>query len=240
MRLETLREGHHVSWFRADSPDNLRADAVQYAVFAGLPDPEKLSPANLFAQIASLHAADGAQPRLIVLDNVERYADVEDVIASHAERGVTAVRFLATTRRALREGGAVAPLLAISLDFPDDEKCAAYLRRLPGRTVLPEDAVRIVRQCGNLPLRVSVAARYLVKRPDVTVDAYLSLVEGAKLRRADGGGDAADEIYPDISLSIDTLAKESSPGHVLLMLMALLHPDNIILSIVAEWCDSFR
>ncbi|KAI9310035.1 hypothetical protein DFJ73DRAFT_771600 [Zopfochytrium polystomum] len=156
-----LREGHHVSWFRADSPDNLRADAVQSReAVPGKPlCPNRVSPRG-----------GRAHPRPIVLDNVERYADVEDVIASHAESSVTEVRFLATMRRALREGGAAAPLPAVSVDFPDDEKCAAYLRRLPGRTVLPEYAVRIVRQCGNLPLRVSVAARYL----DISIRAQLS------------------------------------------------------------------
>ncbi|KAI9312315.1 hypothetical protein DFJ73DRAFT_885788 [Zopfochytrium polystomum] len=226
-----LRDGLNVSWVGAKTEEELRQNLIRFAAHVfSLRVVEKDLDILLDKLIPAL--CDDHIPRLFVLDNVDNVLDVEKLLA--AVKDIPTVRVLITTRIPLVLPGHVQPMKSIPVSFPSIDSCRSYFLDIPGRTLTEPEADRIFHLCNGLPLRLSVAAAYLARRPDLSVDAFVRLVEKEKTRKLNPSAAPAADIYPEVSVSLDTLQKKSPEAFELVHWLALLDPDRTVLEYVVQ------
>ena len=231
-----VEAGDSVVWLKADSMEDVRVEYCRYVAWVlGLDSKDSLQVLDLEALI---NKANGSgilrNASLIVLDNVERYDDVLPIINGHQS-----TQFLITTRYPMKAGSEQQPSLHVEL--PTIESAIQYLRDAgEGKRILTdEDARRIVDMCNCLPLRLSTAVAYLGEHFHVTVDEYLQQV--AKIKQglqSSIQNKRRDLLYPEVSLSIESLQKLSVEGYTMLMCCAYLDPDYIAIKILHEFSRS--
>ncbi|KAJ1562406.1 hypothetical protein HK405_012508, partial [Cladochytrium tenue] len=248
--FQHVRAGEAVGWLRADSPETVLDEYRRYAEWAlelhlaaavG-PNARSLQGSlyGLTLEQLLILTVDGAARRsasLLVMDNVEDYAHVRSVVNAHAALGT---RFVITTRHRLvdHELPDGKPLDSVTVEIPDADSCVRYLREVCGTRQLSEDDARaVVATCNRLPLRLATAGDFLELYTLISVAEYLSKVEDIRKRREKFARKRDDQIYREVSLSIDTLAKKSPPGHSMLMILAGVNPDAIVLDYVFSWCS---
>lgn len=171
--------------------------------------------------------ADLGKPALILADNASSAAQVRPLLP-----GAGGHRVLVTSRLTMPELGARQfPLLPMA----DAEAVAllnAVVRTLDPRdariTDHPDDAVRLARCCGRLPLALDITARVLMSRPSMTADQLADQLADRRTRldqldqlgRTDEGGRGVRAAF---EFSFEQLAPE--PKRLLRLCAASPGPD---------------
>ncbi|KAJ3126129.1 hypothetical protein HK098_007840 [Nowakowskiella sp. JEL0407] len=160
--------------------------------------------------------------QFIILDNVKKRSDVEDFIASTNEN----VLCMITSRTFITNP-------VVQKQFYSDDACIDYLKKETDSRFKDEEYHRIVELTTGFPLRLKVSAKYL-QNPFVSVDLYVceikSRIESTNFvtKDAEDASDDVDDLYPEISFSIDKVTENDSFVYSYLLLMSELEPDLII------------
>ncbi|KAI9334810.1 hypothetical protein DFJ73DRAFT_962876 [Zopfochytrium polystomum] len=141
-----------------------------------------------------------------------------------AVKDIGSVAVLITTRIPLVLRNHIHAMESIPVNFPSVDSCRAYFQDIPGRNLTEMEADEIFHLCNGLPLRLSVAAAYLGQRRNISVKAFIGLVEKEKQKL-----NRDQDIYPEVSVSLDTLEEKSEKAFELIHWLALLDPDHTIL-----------
>ncbi|KAJ3094513.1 hypothetical protein HK100_006114, partial [Physocladia obscura] len=231
---QRMQSGQNVAWLKCDSAANAESSYRDFALGVSR------YPANNGRLAAALtlpfHLVmndivqnDIGRSFLLILDNVENYKDVEQIVTVHTQ---AKCEVLITTRYSLTPTNQNQPLESIPVILPSEQACVLFFQSLDVRKISTEDAKKITEACNQLPLRIHVAARYLSKNFTEPVKSYLTAVQKEKAKKVTN-----PDIYPEVSLSIDSLAKKNSITHQLLLLLSFLDPDVIYIALVKEWCS---
>ncbi|KAJ3127795.1 hypothetical protein HK098_005794 [Nowakowskiella sp. JEL0407] len=230
-----VNRGHSTFWMKADNHKNVVKGYREYVDWAHLSKNKEILTKN-FSQLLDAmtdpYLVQYARfATFIVLDNVNQYSDVSAIINAHSDMDT---KFLITTRVHLYAD--VERLRSIEVSFPDEKVSEEYLRKFLSdeRAISTEECIRIIQSTNRLPLRLATAAKYLKKYKNTSVDRYLSLVSVEKKKprnRVD------DDIYPEVSLSIDDVKKNSKAAFRLLSHFSYLNPDSIVINLVCDCID---
>ncbi|KAJ3095999.1 hypothetical protein HK100_005670, partial [Physocladia obscura] len=229
---QRIKSGQNVAWLKSDSAANAESSYREFALAVSRfpANREKLTGLlNLpFNQILTEIVDNAIGSRFfLILDNVDNYRHVELIVSAHAS---AKCEVLITTRYFLTPTAAINPLESIHVTIPSEQACILFFGSLENRAIPAEDAKEITAACNQLSLRVYVAARYLSSHVYESVESYLKKIEIEKRKQV-----TDDQIYPEVSLSIDSLFDSDVQSHKLLMLLAFLDPDAIFLNLVQEW-----
>jgi len=212
-----------VFWVRSETPGERLKDFALIGAKLGITSGSDL---EIFQQVRSRLEKNGGW--LLVLDNVEDLASIQEVIPSPCKG-----RVLITTR-----SNATGGIIGYSLDCLDDEEGALLLLRrskIGGeQDIISEDqhelARTISRTLGGLPLALDQAGAYIEKH-ECGLDVYLEIYQknkGILYKR----GQLSQETHPDsvavtFSLCFDKVKQNNPESAQLLEMCAFLAPDDI-------------
>ncbi|KAJ3125896.1 cytokinesis protein 3 [Nowakowskiella sp. JEL0407] len=231
-------QGHNVYFMNCDSPESILNSYRVYVDWAHKHDNKEVFTKDMEELLRIMCDPEvktsSRDASFIVLDNVEDYAHVKSIINSHSIFGM---KFLITTRKSLLVND-IEQIRSVQVSLPSDEMSLAYLQSSlsKAREVTNEQCIQILKYTNSLPLRIATAVKYLTKHTAVSVDAYLQMVEEVKTQRFKSTD--RNDIYPEVSLSIDDIRKTSKTAYDLLMLCAYLNPDSIVLNVLNKYLDS--
>ncbi|KAJ3087725.1 hypothetical protein HK100_008254, partial [Physocladia obscura] len=220
---QRLQSGQNVAWLKCDSAQNAQSSYHEFAFAVSRFAQNTGKLADLyelpFNQVLTenVHNPIGSK-FFIILDNVDHYSDVEHIVHAH----ITAKsQVLITTRYILTPAAETQALNSIQVTIPSEQACILFFASLENRKISQEDAKQITAACNQLPLRVHIAA------------SYLSKVENQKKNKV-----TDDQIYPEVSLSIDSLSTSNIKAYSFLLLLAFLDPDAIYWTFIEEWLST--
>ncbi|KAJ3124174.1 hypothetical protein HK098_001348 [Nowakowskiella sp. JEL0407] len=228
-----LARGFVIAKFTADSVANLNAHFEKYL--------------KRLLEVENLPATDGnvrdylqlltnakPQKQFIILDNVTNLDHVEEFKHSKNKD----IKFLITSRKFITN-----PL--ITKGFYSEEACVDYLRKETGRKFSDQLFKDIVEITNGFPLRLKMAARVL-SNPHQKLQNYLADVKRKKAEMkykfdpARESNDEYDELFPEVSLSVDILTQQVSCGDHYLALLSYVEPDFIVEKHLVAIAEQFR
>ncbi|KAJ1553745.1 hypothetical protein HK096_006617 [Nowakowskiella sp. JEL0078] len=232
--------GSNVGWIKADSEEAILEDYRKYAHWAlrSYKKPEDrtwISKSNLDELVtATLNTSRKAD--LLILDNVKIYEHVKSLINQSVHAGI---KILITCRTAIGYH------FEITMENPSEESCVEYLRKsMTNRRESNEDYRKIVELTNQFPLRLFVAAAYLNKFELRPVSYYIEKIhekrQKMKFRETENEAtDSTDDIYPEVSFSMDTIKLYQKNSYEFLLVIAKLDPDLIIIKYLYEGIEKF-
>ncbi|KAJ3121331.1 hypothetical protein HK098_003771 [Nowakowskiella sp. JEL0407] len=216
-----LANGYNIAKFTADNEGNLTRDFSTY--LKRMLNVDKLPvTAGKVREYLRLLNNSNLSKQFIILDNVKELKDVEDFEHSRNPD----IKFLITSRTFITHP-------AITKDFYSEEACTEFLKKKTKRGFSTEQCKTIFEITNGFPLRLALAARTL-RIPTERFNDYVAAVEKKKSEMKfhfdpdAEGTDDVDELFPEVSLSIDKLNKSVNCGHLYLALLANLQPDLIV------------
>ncbi|KAJ3125897.1 hypothetical protein HK098_008148, partial [Nowakowskiella sp. JEL0407] len=233
-----VERGHNVYFMNADSPDSILKGFRVYADWAHKYDNKEITTKGMEELLRNMCDPElktsSRDASFIVLDSVEDFAHIKSIVNAHSN---LRVKFLITARKALSVTD-TEQLHSVNVHLPNDNVSLEYLRDSlsKNRKITTEQCTQILKSTNSLPLRLATAVKYLNKHPVITVDDYLRMVEEEKTKRSRGL--ERNDIYPEVSLSIDDVQKTSKSAYDLLMLCAYLNSDLIILNVLYDCLES--
>ncbi|TAK14074.1 MAG: toll/interleukin-1 receptor domain-containing protein [Anaerolineae bacterium] len=160
-----------VHWLNCQNPDTVDSEIAECGVAMGLALPDTDLPTAVALTLAALHARG---PRLVVLDNLEREADLRLIRQKLLPGGD--LRLLLTARNAVWPTDLVAKSLPLATFTPEESR--AFLRRALGDKPPDADLDALAGRLGRLPLALHLAARYL-HATRTKIPAYLDRLTAA-------------------------------------------------------------
>ncbi|KAJ3114719.1 hypothetical protein HK098_007206, partial [Nowakowskiella sp. JEL0407] len=227
-----LADDYIIAKFTADNEKNLLKDFEEYLLRLLKLDKLPVSCKKVRDYLRLLNDSD-LPKQFIILDNVKSIKDVEDF--KHSKN--PEVKFLITSRTFIT-------LPVIKKDFYSEEACIEYLKRETKRGFSTDQCKLVFDITNGFPLRLAIAARTL-SDPDEQLVEYLAGVNRKKSAmnfnfNPDQNSDDVDELFPEVSLSVDKLQQKESCGHLFLALLAYLEPDLIIEKYLIESVEKYR
>ncbi|KAJ1531259.1 hypothetical protein HK096_007338 [Nowakowskiella sp. JEL0078] len=233
--------GSNVGWIKADSEEAILEDYRKYSHWAlrSYEKPEdlnwiannKLDELVIRATLKTSRKAD-----LLILDNVKIYSHVKSLINQSVYAGI---KILITCRISMGSHS------EIIMKNPSEDICIGYLRKsLAKRGESDEDYKKIVDLTNQFPLRLFIAASYLSKNEHRSVSYYIEKIHEKKKKMnfsetENEATDSTDDIYPEVSFSMDTIISEQGNSHEFLLVIAKLDPDLIITRYLKESIENF-
>ncbi|KAJ3128928.1 hypothetical protein HK098_003025 [Nowakowskiella sp. JEL0407] len=169
----------------------------------------------------------------IILDNVKSFTHIAEFVMSKNPN----VKYLITSRTFIMNP-------TLNKRFYSVEACVKYLKLEINRGFSSEQCKRIVDVTNGFPLRLKVAAKFL-QDPTVNLEFYLLQVSakkkemGFEFDEEKSASDDIDDLYPEVSLSIDKLTQRASYAYWYLVALVDLEPDLIIEKYLKESCREF-
>lgn len=120
--------------------------------------PPRTIPRSLEARVALWRSLLAPRKLLIVLDNVVRFADARPLLP-----GTGMSRCLVTSRRRIGVADGVTTLSLRTLPVREAADLFAKCAGLPPTPAIRPDTLHLVRNCGHLPLAITIAAAWLRK-----------------------------------------------------------------------------
>ena len=175
---------------------------------------------------------------LLILDNVEDIAHIDDLLGNVAGRG----RILVTTRRDL--GARWRNLGLETLQLPLLERAAStnLLTTLTGLDD-PAGAERLAEALGDLPLGLQQAAAYISQREAMTFDDYTTLLTEEFTRAAADAGEGDSNRRPIAAawtLTMDAIEDKNPLAATVLNVLAWLAADELPDSVLLPAADNPR
>ncbi|MEP7135330.1 MAG: toll/interleukin-1 receptor domain-containing protein [Chloroflexota bacterium] len=161
-----------VHWLNLADPTQLESEIARCGSQMGLAN----FPADQPSQVTlTLHTWKSDRPRLLILDNFEDPALVNNILRY---LGHSALRLLITSRRS--DWLATTGLHPIPLDVFSAQESLEFLKRaLTKRKDADEDLNRLGERLGYLPLGLELASRYLNDHPRLKIAEYLEQAQQA-------------------------------------------------------------
>ncbi|KAJ3117021.1 hypothetical protein HK098_006412, partial [Nowakowskiella sp. JEL0407] len=228
-----LADGYIIAKFTADNEENLLKDFEEYLLRLLKRDKLPISCKRVRDYLRLLNDSD-LPKQFIILDNVKSIKDVEDFKHSKNPN----VKFLITSRTFITKP-------VIYKEFYSEEACIEYLKRETDRGFTIADCKSIFDVTNGFPLRLAIAARTLCDPAESLAD-YLADVNRKKsamnfnFNPDHDSSDDVDELFPEVSLSVDKLQQKERCGHLFLALLAYLEPDLIIEKYLIESVEKYR
>ncbi|KAJ3115030.1 hypothetical protein HK098_007079, partial [Nowakowskiella sp. JEL0407] len=228
-----LARGYIVAKFTADTEANLIRDFSEYLMKLLKVDKLPVRGGRICDYLQFASECD-LPKQFIILDNVKRLSDIDDFRHSND----TNVKYLITSRTFITEP-------AIIKDFYSEYACIEYLKKETKRGFHDKQCKKIYEITNGFPLRLAIAARYL-QNPTESLTNYLANVERKKremnftFNPEKLATDDVDELYPEVSLSIDKLTKEVNCAYLYLVLLSGLEPDLIVEKYLIESFKEFQ
>ncbi|KAJ3110885.1 hypothetical protein HK098_000389, partial [Nowakowskiella sp. JEL0407] len=150
----------------------------------------------------------------------------------------TNVKYLITSRTFITEP-------AIIKDFYSEYACIEYFKKETKRGFNDNQCNTIYEITNGFPLRLAIAARYL-RDPTESLADYINNVEKKKkqmkftFKPEKLATDDVDELYPEVSLSIDKLTEKVSYAYMYLVLLSGLQPDLISEKYLMESFEEYQ
>ncbi|MFI5735372.1 tetratricopeptide repeat protein [Kribbella sp. NPDC051587] len=164
--------------------------------------PAEAVPGDQADAVAALRTRLANRRVLLLLDNARDVAHVTDLIPSASGSAV-----LITSRNTLTT---LPARLHIQLEPMPVSDAVQLLANGAGRDRLGDSAARIAELCGRLPLALSVAGAWLLRRPDTSAAELVRRLED-ETRRLDLLGVDDLDVRASLSLSVDHLTNSPRP-----------------------------
>ncbi|KAJ3118768.1 hypothetical protein HK098_005835 [Nowakowskiella sp. JEL0407] len=224
-----LAKGYIIAKFTADNEGNLTRDLADYLTRLFKVEKLEVTGGKVGDYLQLLNDSHhNASKQFIILDNVKSFNDIADF--EHCDN--PNIKFLITSRTFI-----TTPV--INKDFYSEEACIEYLKKETNRGFTDEHCKSIFDITNGFPLRLTIAARTL-RDPTERLSDYLADVRKKKeamnfeFNPEKDASDDTDELFPEVSLSIDKLTGKVACGHEFLALLAKLEPDLIVEKYLAE------
>ncbi|MDI5967024.1 tetratricopeptide repeat protein, partial [Streptantibioticus silvisoli] len=222
--LATRPHGHApVRWITADSATGVQQGLADFATALRLGPAQALTVEELAAcAVQWLKTHSGW---LIVLDNVNNHADIQQLTA-HIRNG----RFLITSRLATA-WPATTTVLRLDVLTPDESLkllTGIVTAHHPGRSL--DGAAEVCEELGHLPLAVEQAAAYIAQNPLTTPRTYLDLLTRHPARMYEKSAVATPAertIARTWTITLDRIAEHEPTAADLLRTLAWYAPDHI-------------
>lgn len=216
-----------VFWARAETPETLQADLVQAADLLALPERQQQDQSRVVAAVKRWMSTHDKW--LLILDNVEDMALVEDIVPR-----VVQGHLLLTTRA--QSTGGIARSLQLE-EMTPEEGALLLLRRvglLAPDAPLEASAHALVaqdisRMLGGLPLALDQARAYIEETGCLPAD-YLERCQrhqAALLQRRGRTREHPESVSATFALAFENIQRASPAAADLLRLCAFLAPDAI-------------
>ncbi|KAJ3113964.1 hypothetical protein HK098_007523, partial [Nowakowskiella sp. JEL0407] len=230
-----LARGYIVAKFTADTEADLIRDFSEYLMKLLKVDKLPVRGGRICDYLQ--YASECNLPKqFIILDNVKQFSDIEDF--RHSWDKDTNVKYLITSRTFISEP-------AIIKDFYSEYACIEYLKKETKRGFNEKQCKNIYEITNGFPLRLAIAARYL-RDPTESLADYITNIEKKKKQMKFTfnpeklATDDVDEIYPEVSLSIDKLTEKVSYAYMYLVLLSGLQPDLISEKYLMESFEEYQ
>jgi tetratricopeptide (TPR) repeat protein len=156
-----------VHWLNLADPSQLEAEIARCGREMRPPNFPEDQPSQV---TLTLHAWKSDGPRLLILDNFEEPARVNDVLRL---LGHSSLRLLITSRRT--DWLAASGLKPLPLEVFTPQESLDYLKKTLTKRRDADDALNgLAERLGHLPLALELASRYLNGHPRLSLDDYLT------------------------------------------------------------------
>ncbi|MEP0803884.1 MAG: tetratricopeptide repeat protein [Chloroflexota bacterium] len=156
-----------VHWLNLADPSQLEAEIARCGREMRPPNFPEDQPSQV---TLTLHAWKSDGPRLLILDNFEEPARVNDVLRL---LGHSSLRLLITSRRT--DWLAASGLKPMPLEVFTPQESLDYLKKTLTKRRDTDDALNgLAERLGHLPLALELASRYLNGHPRLSLDDYLT------------------------------------------------------------------
>ncbi|KAJ3115479.1 hypothetical protein HK098_006946 [Nowakowskiella sp. JEL0407] len=224
-----LAKGYIIAKFTADNEANLTRDFADYLTRLFKVEKLEVTGGKVGDYLQLLNNSHhNTSKQFIILDNVKSCDDIAEF--EHCDN--PNIKFLITSRTFI-----TTPV--INKDFYSEEACIEYLKKETNRGFTDEHCKSIFDITNGFPLRLTIAARTL-RDPTERLNDYLADVRKKKdsmnfdFNPEKDASDDVDELFPEVSLSIDKLTGKVACGHEFLALLAKLEPDLIVEKYLVE------
>ncbi len=221
-----------IRWITAESPAAVQQGLAD--LYTALQPALKVLPVETLAEYGEQWLASHTG-WLLILDNVNDFADIAQLISRTADGG----RFLITSRLATAWTDAATRIRLDTLDAADSLDLLTRIATAGGLRGLDGDA-DLCAELGYLPLAIEQAAAYLAQNPLITPRAYLCLLaeHPATMYRQGAATTPAERTIARIwSTTLDRITSLQPEAADLLRTLAWYAPDAIPTALTDNLAD---